>query len=119
MTNTAKARGTNAESAVVTYLQGRGWPHAERRALAGGKDKGDVAGIYGIAGTVVIEVKARKALAVPAWLREAADERINAGAAVGLVVSKPVGVGATRVQDWHCHMTVATMCDLLEQAGYR
>lgn len=117
--NRSKTKGTAAESAVVTYLQSRGWPHAERRALAGGKDKGDVAGIYGIAGTVVVEVKSCKTVAVPAWLREAAEEQNNAGAAVSAVVSKPRGIGDTRVGDWHVHMTVKQLCDLLEQAGYR
>lgn len=115
----SKRKGTEAENAVVTYLQSRGWPHAERRALSGTKDRGDLAGIYGIAGTVVLEVKNRRTVAVPAWLREALAEQQNANAAVGAVIAKPVGVGTTRVGDWHVHMTVKQLCDLLEQAGYR
>lgn len=119
MANPSKARGTAAESAVVTYLQSRGWNHAERRTLTGAKDKGDVAGIYGVAGAVVVEVKACKTQSVPAWLREAKAEQHNAGAALGVVISKPVGVGTTNVGEWHAHLTVQQLCDLLEQAGYR
>ena len=115
----ARTKGTRAESAVVTYLQSRGWPHAERRALTGGKDRGDLAGVYGIAGAVVLEVKSCKTVSVPAWLREALVEQENANAAVAAVVAKPRGVGDTRVGEWHVHMTFAQLCDLLEQAGYR
>lgn len=117
--NRSKAKGTAAESAVVTYLQSRGWPHAERRALTGGKDKGDLAGIYGVAGAAMLEVKAWKTANIPAWLREMAVEKDNANAAVAAVISKPRGIGDTRVGDWHVHMTVKQLCDLLEQAGYR
>ena len=119
MTNRSKDKGTAAESAVVTYLQSRGWHYAERRALHGDQDKGDVAGIYGVAGAVVVEVKACKTQAVPAWLREAKAEQAHAGAALGVVISKPIGVGHGSVGDWHAHLTVQQLCDLLEQAGYR
>jgi Holliday junction resolvase len=49
----SKDKGTAAEREVVRYLQ-TWWPAAERRALSGNKDKGDVAGIPG----VCIEIKA-------------------------------------------------------------
>lgn len=119
MSNPSKEKGTAAEGWVVRYFQSRGWPHAERRALTGGKDKGDLAGIYGVAGAVVVEVKNRRTVAVPEWLREALTEQKHANAAVAAVIAKPRGVGETRVGDWHVHMTVAQFCDLLEQAGYR
>lgn len=44
MVNPSKARGTAFESAVVAYLNEHGFPHAERRALAGAQDRGDIAG---------------------------------------------------------------------------
>ena len=115
MSNPSKRKGTDAESAVVTYLQSRGWKHAERRALAGAKDRGDIAGIAG----VVVEVKNCRTQSVGAWLREARKEQLNDLADYGVVISKPIGVGTTRVEDWHAHLTVKQLCDLLEQAGYR
>jgi Holliday junction resolvase len=86
----AKARGTSAETAVVRYLQ-QWWPAAERRALSGNKDKGDVAGIPG----VCIEVKAAKDQKLAAWQRETLAEMKNAGAeACMLVVKRPYKTAA-------------------------
>ena len=119
VSNPSKRKGTEAESAVVTYLQSRGWKHAERRALAGTADTGDVTGIYGVAGVAIVQVKAWKRLAIPEWLRGALKQQEQANAAVGVVIAKPVGVGTTRVGEWHAHLTVKQLCDLLEQAGYR
>lgn len=79
----SRAVGTQAETAVVRYLQ-NWWPAAERRALSGNKDRGDVAGMPG----VVIEVKAAKKLELAAWRRETEVERVNAGATYGLLVVK-------------------------------
>jgi hypothetical protein len=45
----SKDKGTAAESLVVKYLQSTYWPHAERRALSGGLDKGDITGTPGLA----------------------------------------------------------------------
>jgi Holliday junction resolvase len=81
----AKAKGTTAEREVVRYLQ-QWWPAAERRALSGNKDKGDVAGIPG----VVIEVKAAKTQLIGPWQRETLTEMTNAAAKrCALVVKRP------------------------------
>lgn len=81
----SKAKGTKAESDVVRYLQ-NWWPAAERRALSGNKDKGDVAGIPG----VCIEVKAAVTQLLAAWRRETWTEMENAGAhTCVLVVKRP------------------------------
>ena len=66
----AKTKGTAAETAVVRFLQANGYPHAERRALAGAQDRGDVAGIPGL----VIEVKAAARMELAAWVEEAHRE---------------------------------------------
>lgn len=79
----SKDKGTAAEREVVRYLQ-QWWPAAERRALSGNKDKGDVAGIPG----VVIEVKAAVRLELAAWRRETWAEMGNAGAAHCILVVK-------------------------------
>ena len=110
----AKAKGTAAETAVVNYLRANGWPYAERRALAGGKDKGDVTGTPG----VVWEVKAGSRLAIPEWVRETEIEKENAGVGVGLLVVKPKGVGAARVCCWWAIQPLQQATWLLREAGY-
>jgi Holliday junction resolvase len=85
MSTKSKAKGTTAEREVVRYLQ-NWWPAAERRALSGNKDKGDVAGIPG----VVIEVKAAATQLIGPWQRETLTEMANAGVdACMLVVKRP------------------------------
>lgn len=85
MSTKSKAKGTTAEREVVRYLQ-NWWPAAERRALSGNKDKGDVAGIPG----VVVEIKAAQTQTLPKWQRETLAEQANAGAArCMLVVKRP------------------------------
>jgi len=69
---------------VVEYLNARGFPYAERRALAGNADRGDIAGIPG----VMLELKAAKALALSQWMDEVRVEKANANAQVGALVVK-------------------------------
>lgn len=92
----ARAKGTAAEREVVNYLK-HWWPAAERRALSGNKDKGDVAGIPG----VVVEVKAAARLELAKWQRETLQEMENADADYGmLVVKRP----HKNVRDWDVYM---------------
>lgn len=95
--NRPKAKGTAAESAVVAYLRTQGFPYAERLALSGSNDRGDITGIPGI----VIEVKACQEYSFNKWLTEARVERDNAGADFGIVAAKPRLVGSTRVGQWY------------------
>lgn len=93
-----------AETAVVGYLINHGWPYAERRALAGALDKGDVAGTPGL----VWEVKyAGIQMYMSSWVKETAVERVNAGAEHGILVIKPRGVGVAKVGQWYAVMTAA------------
>lgn len=81
----SKAKGTKAETDCVKYLR-EYWPLAERRALAGAKDKGDIAGIPKTAG----EVKAAVKIELPKWQRETLAEMANAEAAnCFLVIKRP------------------------------
>lgn len=109
-----RRKGTAAESALVGFLRTVGWPHAERRALAGAKDKGDVTGCIGL----VFEQKAANRIDIPAWLRETEAERINAAADYGVLVIKPRGVGDTRVGQWAAVMPLGDLTRLLAAAGY-
>lgn len=71
----SKAKGTLFERQVVEYLQANGFPQAERRALAGSNDRGDVSGIDGW----VLEVKNHARMELAEWMDEAWREAANAG----------------------------------------
>lgn len=91
--------GTRAESAVVAFLKVNGFPLAERRALHGGTDLGDITGTPGL----VWEVKGGEAAKtasdgqIAAWLDETERERTNAGAAYGFLV---VARSRQNVRNW-------------------
>ena len=107
-----KAKGTAFETLIVRYLQEHGFPHAERRALAGTNDLGDITGTLG----VVWECKNHKTLSFSEWLVEAETERANANADLGVVIAKRRGKGDAAEQ--YAVMTVAALVELLKQAGY-
>ena len=44
----SKQKGTSAETAVVNYLKDKWKIPAERRALTGALDKGDISGIFDV-----------------------------------------------------------------------
>lgn len=95
----SRSTGTAAETAVVRYLQ-QWWPAAERRALSGNKDKGDVAGIPG----VCIEVKAAAQQRIPEWKRETLIEQENAQARFSMLVVKRPRKG---VAEWDAFFPAA------------
>lgn len=107
----ARAKGTAAESSVVAFLRANGFPAAERRALHGNHDKGDITGIPGIA----IEVKAVARPAYGEWLREAHREAANAGVPLGVVIHKPIGVGLARPGDFITAMRLAHFVSLIRE----
>ena len=110
----ARQKGTLAETAFVKFLIKHGFPHAERRALHGTEDKGDVTGTVGLAW----EVKNHKTYQIPQWMKEAQVEAHNAKADYGLLVIKPNRVGADSVSDWWVVLPVGDAVKLLREAGY-
>lgn len=112
--NKQKQKGTAFETAVVNYLQSCTQNHIERRTLSGSNDKGDVTGVYIDGLPVVVECKACTRLEVPKWLREAAVERDNAKAAVGVVVSKRQGVGNANMGEQLVMMTLDDFTKLID-----
>ena len=108
----SRRRGTAWESRIVGYLQDNGAPHAERRALNGAKDRGDVAGVPGL----VCEAKAGKRMELAAWVDEAEIERANDNAAIGVVWHHRRGKASPA--DGYVTMTGATFVHLLRAAGY-
>lgn len=110
----AKQKGTSAESGLVKYLQANGFPMAERRALTGSLDQGDITGTPCLAW----EVKNHKAYHIPEWLRETEIETGNASADFGILAVKPNGVGLGNAGQWWAIMTMDQMVKLLREAGY-
>lgn len=107
-----RAKGTAAETAVVRYLQDHGFPHAERRALHGQNDMGDVTGV----GPVVLEVKNHAALDLAGWVKELEAEISNANANTGAVVAKRRG--KTDAAAWYAILPFGDLVELLLDAGY-
>lgn len=84
MTNVSKARGTRFETQVVDYLRAHGFPYAERRALRGTKDCGDITGLIGW----VLELKNHRQLDLGGWATEATKEAVNDGGSRWAVIHK-------------------------------
>lgn len=107
-----RAKGTAAETAVVRFLKDHGFRYAERRALHGTADKGDITGI----GPVVLEVKNHKTLDLAGWLKELEVEILNAKASTGAVVAKRRGT--TDAAAWYAILPFGDLVELLLEAGY-
>lgn len=105
----AKQKGTLAETAVADFFK-QTFPTVERRALSGTQDKGDIAGVPGS----VIEVKNQRTYKIQEWMRETETERINAGATLGILVIKPVGVGVANVNHWWAVVSLETITKLIK-----
>lgn len=109
----AKAAGSSFERLVADYMRDRLSPFIDRRVKTGARDRGDIANVQTSKGErVVVECKDVATLALPAWLREAETERVNDGAAIGVVVHKRRGTTAPGEQ--YVTMSLATFCDLLD-----
>jgi hypothetical protein len=110
----SRSIGTYAETAVARAAQARGFPHADRRALHGSRDVGDVLLCPG----VVVEVKggesARRCsdLDVQNWLDQTARERDNSAAAVGFLVVQRPHVGGPNASRWWSYWRLGWIADL-------
>ena len=113
----SKSIGTPFESALVRYAKGNGFPWADRIPLSGALDRGDVALCPGL----IVECKAGKAAEnasdeqIKKWLKETERERVNANAAIGLLVTKRRGIGAARMSEQWCHLDGGVFADLIYQ----
>ena len=110
--NKSKIKGTKGETAVVKYLQECGWKTAERRALKGTLDCGDIAGVA----DVCLEVKNTKTKDLAGWTKELIAEIKNAKAKTGAIIHNRVG--KTDVGEWYATMPVHIYAKLLKDAGY-
>lgn len=109
--STSRAKGTAFETAIVDYLRDHGAPHAERRALGGAKDRGDIAGTPGF----VWEAKNAKRIELATWVDEMLAECANDGSRLGAVIIKRSGKNVRRA---YAVCQLDQLCMLLRQAGY-
>ena len=109
MTPSRKRRGADTQTAVARYLAQRGFPHAE--STGAGRNGRDITGLVGLA----VEVKARRDLDLPAWLRQATAA---AQGDLPCVVHRPDGFGPASMDDWPVTMRLADWVDLVRLAGY-
>jgi hypothetical protein len=103
--NRPKIKGTQFETDVVRYLQTHGAPLAERRALAGSADRGDVAGTE-----YVWECKNTQTIDLAGGITETLQETQNAGAKFGFLVVKR---RRKSTADAYVVMTLSQICDML------
>jgi hypothetical protein len=106
----SRRKGTAWESAVVEYLREHGIPYAERRALSGSLDRGDITGVPG----VMIEAKAEKSIDLAGYMDEVRVQTANAGAQLGVAVVKRRNRSPG---DAYVVLTLATFAGLLADAG--
>lgn len=110
----SKDKGTRAETAVVEYASHSGFPYADRLALKGSLDRGDVGWCPGI----VSEVKDDKSFDFGGWLRETEAEKRHAKAQHAFLIVKPAGVGYSRVGQWWSVMYAGDWDQLHRQAAH-
>lgn len=115
MVNRPRNIGTHAETAVARVLQSGGWPHAERRALRGTHDCGDITGTPGICWEVKGGEAARNASdgQIVLWLADTERERVNARANFGVLVVQRRGVGAGNAGRWWAVMRAHEVARLI------
>ena len=108
----SKDIGTWAETKVKRYLNDHGFPEAERRALHGSSDVGDILVCPGI----IAEVKGGHAAEdasdyqLRKWCAETETERLNADAHHAFLVVKRKGCGPAKIGGW---WVVSNQYDLL------
>jgi hypothetical protein len=114
--NRPKKIGTASETATVRALRTLGFPQAERAALAGTADRGDITGTPGICWEVKGGDAARNASdgQINAWMAETEVERVNARADIGILVVQRKGVGASNAHRWWAWTTSRTLAQLME-----
>ena len=119
--NPSKAKGTRGETAVVNYLRANGFPTAERRALAGAADRGDILATVG----VILEVKAGTSAQVASptvierWMQQTRAEAINAGVDIAALIVHRRGIGTSRPEHWTAHIDGGVIDGLCRSYLYR
>lgn len=110
----AKQAGARFERVVADHLAEYLDDRIDRRVKTGAADKGDISSVRDRDGNrVVLEVKDYGGRLLPSeWLREAETERVNDGAALGVVVAKRRGT--TDPSKQYVLMDLGTLIKLLK-----
>lgn len=115
--NKPKQIGTAAETATVRYLVSLegGFPGAERRALKGTYDEGDITGTPGVCWEVKGGDAARDITdgRLATWMGELAAEVMHSRSRVGVLVAQRRGVGAPNAGRWWAYMRACDVANLL------
>ncbi len=109
MTNARVSRGRQSQRIAAEFMNDKGFPFAE--GVWGSMPGRDITGTPGLA----IEVKARRDLNLPGWLRQAAK---NANGDLPLLLVRPDGYGEARVGEWCLCLRFDEAVHLLRAAGY-
>ncbi len=104
----AKSAGASFERSISDHMsKALGNDAIDRQVKTGSKDIGDIRGVCLNGKPVVVECKEyRGEHHLPQWYREAEAERVNKGAAYGVVVWKRRGTADPAEQ--HVSMTLGT-----------
>jgi hypothetical protein len=86
------------------------YPNAQR--VAASLSGVDVTGTPGIA----LEVKARRDLDLPAWMRQAGGRTIEGD--IPVVISRPDGYGPERIAIWPTILPLWAFLELLQRGGF-
>lgn len=108
MTTSQKQKGDRAERAVVEWLRSLGFTKAHRIRAGSPDDVGDIE--LGVPG-VVIEVKDRGKIDLPAWIRKLGIQKANKDAALGVIVVKKRG--SSDPFEWSYVVDAATLVNVL------
>jgi hypothetical protein len=123
MVNRPKNIGTKGERAVVNVLT-EYFPEADRRAMQGRFDHGDVinTGIFCFevkAGEQAKNMKGSREVQegkLITWFAQTEAERVNAGATYGVLVTQRGGYSEANAGKWWCWVTASTYAAIV--GGY-
>ena len=88
----AKAAGARFERVMADALKEHVSEFIDRKVKTGARDQGDVANLRSAHNLkITAELKDVRQMSLSGWLREAEDERINAGDDLALVIAKRRG----------------------------
>lgn len=108
---TRKQRGAQSERLVAEYLRAHGWPFAE--AVGAGRGGSDVTGTPAI----TWEIKARRQINLPEFLRQSMGHKRHATDLAVLVI-RPDGMGPATVDQWPAVLPLKVLTQLLRECGY-
>lgn len=112
----SKQIGTATETLAVKHAKLNGFPWADRQALHGNKDVGDV--WLDPIGKAMVEVKGGHTAETASdeqvlkWMAETDVEKGHAGADVAFLLTKRKGAGPAKVGTWRAHFWLSTLYSL-------